>query len=75
MKESEVWPLATEIWEKREKIGLIDINERMINPDNEKLGWGICIEGTKIKEDYGTKCFETLIEVRRFLDGLEQEEL
>lgn len=61
MKEQDVWQLASELWEKREKIeGFDGISVVNLEYYNE---WGIDISGN----------FFTLKEtVRRFLDGLDK---
>lgn len=73
MKESEVWPLATEIWEKRGKIGKIkklkvyDASTIYQGSPGTYLIFIMYKEGREFYED--KFLFEH--EVRRFLDGLE----
>lgn len=64
MTEQEVWPLATEIWEKREKIELITISVLTLADPNS---WHIAL-WYKNNRDID---LDTATQVRRFLDGLE----
>lgn len=59
MTEQEVWPLATEIWEKRKKIKNFD----GVSIVKLKSGYGI---------DTSDNFFSLKQQVRRFLDGLEE---
>lgn len=66
----QVWKWATELWEKREKYGLEQINVYLLYLHRPCDEWNIRIWYNKKGQD-GEKIFTTEAEVHQFLDGLE----